>query len=1129
MKRDPHYRKIVDALVGPLDGAHFQRCANELLQETYPGLAPVAGGNDAGMDGTIGEDGFLVVTTGKDVLRNLTKNIDSHLAQGGLRRRVVIATSQEITGPRRRKLEARAVEKGFILVNVHDRNDFAARLYRNSKWARDLLGVTGDPPALSALPSGRLLLRDDLSLIGRDADLKWLRESAVDRVLVGQPGSGKTHLLLTLVREGRALFLASNDETRIANDLRDLQPEIVLVDDAHADPPRLERLRRLREELGARFDILATAWPGYEDEFVAALGHLGPDRVRRLEGVTRAEIAEVLRAIGVDAPDDDPWFRFMVDQSRNRPGLAVLLGTLWLRGESRDVLSGKALSQSFLPALRGVLRSDPVRLLACFAVGGEAGMRLETIAKALGIGLDQALAQAVAAAHGGVLESIERGRFAVQPAAFRSALLAEVFFTAPALVHRRFFEKALEPRAALEALVAAAHAGSDVPAEELQQLVLAQGQRAPWHDLAVLSELHARWVLEHYPGQITDIAAAVLPRAPSEAIQRLLRAERVDDEPLHSSPRHPHRLLQDWVQEIHFRPGSELVAFGESLRRRALLVAEVERFLSDGGDREMGIVVGLLALSPVLQSHRMAYTGGSLVVRHGNLPVSTAPRILELWQRLLLELTLMTPAIWRAMDEILHQWTYPWSLGTEIDEEIEKAYRSVAAQMVRDLATISVALPGFLQVVKRWSVATGAGVSVDLDEDLAVLYPSENHITQENWQQEEESQRQAARLLADRWSSKEPEAAMARLAYFQREAKTFSLQEGDALFAFYRTLAAGAERVEDWLRAAVKVELEPRLTSYFLSRVVEERPPGWDSLLRECLQSQKYGWLAAGEAIGAENLPDDLLSEALEKVPGHLVETACLRGQVPPVVLKRLLLHSRQEIAEAAAEGIWDAQPKGEIPAEIEPEWRAVVLGAGRGGGIDRRRSSTHWLKRALSSRSDLALSWLRERLCDVGELEVVAEDGVYAAAIRSLGVEARKQLVDELEATYFNSKLLAPLVGSSPEVYRHLLDRKELADHHLAPLVARAPDAEWTELARVALDAGHEPDALAAASLQWPGVVVSFGEVHWRLMIDAFEELRRTSSGGLQEVAERGRARAEELLAQANAQLRHFEMTGRH
>lgn len=155
MNRDPLFQRIEAALKGKIDPALFQRCAADLLRDTYPALAPLVGGNDAGMDGAIGtaEGAYpLITTTEDDVIGNLTGSMRSNLEGWVGPRRAVSATNQFLTPTRRLNLTKRASELGFTLVNIHDGYDFTQRLYRNSQWRMELLGIPGNPPSLSKLP-----------------------------------------------------------------------------------------------------------------------------------------------------------------------------------------------------------------------------------------------------------------------------------------------------------------------------------------------------------------------------------------------------------------------------------------------------------------------------------------------------------------------------------------------------------------------------------------------------------------------------------------------------------------------------------------------------------------------------------------------------------------------------------------------------------------------------------------------------------------------------------------------------------------------------------------------------------------------------------------------------------------
>ena len=76
MFRDPLYRQIRRRLSELKNGNAFELCADDLLRQIYPSLAPREGGDDAGLDGLIAEDKGsiqLICTTGEDVLGNLSK------------------------------------------------------------------------------------------------------------------------------------------------------------------------------------------------------------------------------------------------------------------------------------------------------------------------------------------------------------------------------------------------------------------------------------------------------------------------------------------------------------------------------------------------------------------------------------------------------------------------------------------------------------------------------------------------------------------------------------------------------------------------------------------------------------------------------------------------------------------------------------------------------------------------------------------------------------------------------------------------------------------------------------------------------------------------------------------------
>jgi hypothetical protein len=134
-------------------------------------------------------------------------------------------------------------------------------------WRQRLLGIGGQLGALVARPIS--LLQQPVpgaELVGREDVVRSLRdlvEQGRDLVLVGPPGVGKTRVCVEL-GEG-VLFVEPADEGRLLDDLRELEPRVVVVDDAHDRFRELMALQRARAEEGLRFAIVAVTWSDRAD------------------------------------------------------------------------------------------------------------------------------------------------------------------------------------------------------------------------------------------------------------------------------------------------------------------------------------------------------------------------------------------------------------------------------------------------------------------------------------------------------------------------------------------------------------------------------------------------------------------------------------------------------------------------------------------------------------------------------------------------------------------------------------------------------------------------------------------------------------------------------------------------
>ena len=278
--KDELYKHIINALLGEIDGNLFEECAVDLLQKTYPSLVPLRGGSDRGRDGIYiaigGIEVPLVCTTGTDIRSNLRKNLQQYRKYGYTGRQALFATSQKVTPQERQRLEEFAAEEGFGLVNVHERFDFANRLYCDKVWLKKLLNLESNQQALSINPiSSRPVI--SYAIRGRDDAINWLGNTRSDCLVVGQPGSGKTFLVRDFIMKNEGLFVVSDNRDQITAEVREKQPKYLVVDDAHTKLPLLKAVAQIREDTGAEYKIIATSWNLYRDVIKSSLKLADPD------------------------------------------------------------------------------------------------------------------------------------------------------------------------------------------------------------------------------------------------------------------------------------------------------------------------------------------------------------------------------------------------------------------------------------------------------------------------------------------------------------------------------------------------------------------------------------------------------------------------------------------------------------------------------------------------------------------------------------------------------------------------------------------------------------------------------------------------------------------------------------
>lgn len=986
MTKDPFYRAIVEGLRGTVDPDSFERCATVLLRREFPTLVPIRGGADAGMDGAIADGEGpaypLIATTQKSVITNLTKSLKSYLRNGGPRRSAVLATTRELTALRRRNLEACARQLGFELVQVYDQAVVADRLYHESSWCLELLGLTGQPGALSATPLTRRPVLNP-ELIGREEDLQWVRAETGDRLLVGPPGSGKTFLLGTLVSNGTALFIVDKDLSRLAVAVRDLEPREVIVDDAHLDTQFLAALRQLRDETGATFSIVATCWEGDVDAVAGAL-MLHSSKIRRLAPLNRDQIVKIVKSAGLHHPTE--LIREIVDQAEGQPGLAVTLAWLCLQGDVRGVVLGDAVARMTRDTFGRFVGASSADLLAAFAIGGGGGMLIEDLADALHTDVLQIRRMSSQLAFGGVIKPGFGRTLVVVPRTLRHALVRDVFFGTAPLQLVPFIERATNAEEVACTLAGAAARGANVPRALIVALLERGSSPDGWADYAWLGEQEAEEVLARHPEIIGDIALPALVNAPMRALPLLLQAAVGDTRPPHSYPKHPFRLIQHWAWDIE-------APYGERMRRRKTLLDAGREWLANGCDPKSGFGAVAIAMEPKLEgSSTDPGSGNTLTLTEGLLSESELRDLASLWPEVVSLLSSTRMSEWHWVFDVIEAWAYPdmaLPSGGKVPDQTRKLMRRQATHMLRDLASVTPDQPAvqhrIIEIARHARLPVKLQLNPVFETLFPLLAPDAMSDAQAPWHTK-------ARRLGVVWAGKTPAAVSARIASLDSQAKAADIRmwprAGPVVCA---EIAARIEEPDTWVSAFLATDAAGDLIAPFIESVVSRRPSGWEAVVSRCVTDERTRSFAVWCVLEAADVPTHLLEEVLGVVDDWVAQRVCSSGRLSGSRVKRLLTHSCERVATAAAIGIWLAEPKGIVPDDLQVEWKEAVLNA------KAKNNDSYWLEEILARDGSLAFEWLRRRAMDEDVHVRFLLPNVYEKAAMALDAERRRQLLHEL------------------------------------------------------------------------------------------------------------------------------------
>jgi hypothetical protein len=1092
--RDPYHGDILKALAGHLDPEVFEQCAVDLLSPDWPGLAPIRGGRDDGFDGAVPagaqEEPFpLIVTTSKELNRNLKRSIKRARRAGWSVDRTLFATARRITPPTRRTLFETARKLGVRLVQTFDQDWFALRIYREPEWSKRLLGLTGQPRALSVYPVTQRPVYGD-EVLGREREMRWLLDRSSDGLLVGGPGSGKTFLLRSLALQGQALFVVDPNRKQIANDLRHLRPAAIIVDDAHIDPGAITNLLQLRQEIGAEeVRIIATSWPAEAKDVASAL-RLSSENVLQLEGVDQDTMIEIIKSVGLQGPDE--LLHVIQKQAAGRPGLAVTLAHLCLAGDVQQVASGDSLVDRLTPDLDRRLGVDTSRLLAPFALGGNAGVQQDVVARCLGISTFELSTNLARLAAAGIVRERRNRAISVEPPAMRWVLVRRVFFggagsldIAPLMKHVQSQEDALYT------LIGARARGAIIP--DLEDRLEHTASTHLWSEYASLGPSETRFVVHHHPDLIVDIASVTLDHAPETVIPMLLDRASKKDQQRGPWSEDPIQELEDWATGVS--PVKE-----DILYRRSTLVRAANRWWQQGGESSLTIRAMCIALSPGFK-----YTatdpgaGRRFTWTHGVLREHELQALSELWPAVIEVVRGASATSWRDVFQLARNWLHP-DPRVELPEGARSTLRALVERMLHDLADTSRQHPGVQHRLQALTEEADFTLDLNVDPEFEVLYPHER------FEEEDDEHLRAQHVddLAERWGNRAVEDIATSLAQIEAEAQSADINYPRESPRLCHKLAQSHFDPLFVLDVFMQHDLPADLVQPFASKAATEERPGWISLVKRCIDETPYRWVGVSIALTHPNPPEELLTAALAHAGEmhQLVETCCSRGEVPETTVHKMWRAKDSRVAVAAAIGHWHAARRGKTPNRLSAAWRHAILRSVDEGST--RSHDEYWLGKILSKDGELAEKWLLSVLNREDATLRYGIQEVATKAVSSLDLAQRRRVLAAVRSGFGTADIVEHLIGESLELYGELLRATELRRYHLAPL-AGMPDKPWQSKALLALDADYSTNDIVAATLgqgwSWSGPESAM----WAGWRSAFEELVDDSDSRISRIGERG------------------------
>ncbi len=893
------------------------------------------------------------------------KSLDQHDEEV---ERIVLANPAVLNGQQREKLKKKARELGITIEAFHDRDFFVSKLRRDGEWRKALLGLAGEPISLWRTPADLAESQwASLPLIGRDPELAVLQASDTDVILTGPPGVGKTRVVAALAQ---AVFVDVDaaESARLADDLRWLRPERLVVDDAgqHVDlVRRLVKLRRSESDL-LDYRIICICWPDEVDAIKDAIPSANLIEIQLLEPQA---VDQLIVSMGVR---NQLARHEILDQAEGRPGWAIALADILTKTLRWDSLSdGRVLLGQVERYLRRArVGTEAIDLLTMIAsLGGVVDGDIPTLAAALNLAVPRTRHLLLSAARSGLLDTstaYDRSgrsarRYDVRPPMLADALVAEHAFRSAVPATNLLNLAEAWPgnlgqitESAIDSTLLGAAGARPVAAELLHRY--RDGNEGTSQELGVLARRYAcidsqagREVLSwahadfdhlcrsgdvepRHLETIVELAALVARRhlLPG-AVDLLLDAATLDARPTNQHPHHPLRELEDLIIDHHpdLEPAKGL---------RQLVADAIDAWLGRHNRDPRAWEVYAAAISSVLSLHRSGRYLDAADRRQMHMIESVAPptEIKDVYENVWPTIKgrlgsapshVVRDAIDAATDWLHIGGGHDRPFGNEHPEPSIKAAKWLGTKLLRDLVPVVAGKPELTVYLRRSAAWFGINLRLQIPNDLAVLFVDIERG--EDWQRAMSEAWEAVKTAARPWASEDPTIVVQRLVDLRSQLDIARLNWPNRVEWACQAISDCVSHPVAWVEAALAGSLFPEAEPFLRVMLSGDAnvPAG---LIERCIDDSRARWRAV-DAVLSLQVPAQSVQYVLASLqPSDLpvLETLAFQKRLSVERQRDLLTIPTPEARGAAAfamarpvhddDGDWP-------PAEIESEWLAAI------------------------------------------------------------------------------------------------------------------------------------------------------------------------------------------------------------